>query len=259
MDKNHIIKIEFTSGSSNSFNFVSNCETQIELGGKAAGKINNDFFSAKYKFNIDVPTLKISDIHFTDVTHIGETIVPENVPKTKSDLSSSYSDIVDDTFEQLVYNALYFILNNSTVSKSDKNLTMKLINKCTSDIEFLVLHIKTGSSSCSSSSSVHNVIPNSNANTNIISSPNAISTPSPDSKLTDNKLPDNTKSSSLANSQNSPLSSSTKSSTSSNIHKKKHGKQSTKNVLKLLAWSIIISFVMHILKTKLKKEHKKIK
>ena len=119
--------MEFTSGSSNTFDIKSNYETNIECGGKAAGKINNDFFSAKYNFNIDVQTLKISDIHFTDIIHIGETIIPENtsthieqannaINKEKTDKSSSYSDIVDDTFEQSVYNILYHTILYFTYS-----------------------------------------------------------------------------------------------------------------------------------------------
>lgn len=251
MSKNQIIKMEFTSGSSNSFDIQLNNETNIKCGGKAAGKINDDFFSAEYKFNVDVETPKISDIHFTNITHIGKTIIPENTKKNeKSDNTSSYSDIIDDTFEQSVYNILFFILNNGIVNKIEKKLTIEFINNNTVPVDFLVLHIKIGTHECNSSSSVHN---------ENINNLNAVSQLQNNENINLNNEQNTSSKSAKIIIKSSKLSKSNESGKSDESDKNTRDKKSTKNILKLLSWSIVISFVMHTLKSKVKKERVKVK
>ena len=243
MVKCQTIKMEFTSGSSNSFDVSTKIYgTHIECSGKAAGKIGENFFSAKYRFNIDARTLKICSIHFTDVTHVGKTDIPQYACDhyyyyydiNSSDSSSSYSDIIDDTFEQTVYNALYYILSNGVVTQSGVILTINLTNSTTSTtIDYLVLHIKIGAHSYGSSSSA--------CNENSIS--DAIS------KSCGKSSSSHKKSSSSCTTSLTTSKSSSKSSKSSKSkkHKKKH-KKSMQKILKVIAWSLLISFIMFVLK-----------
>jgi len=259
MEKNQIIKMEFTSGSSNTFNIEVNnkIDSNIECGGKAAGKINNDFFSAKYKFNIDVQTLKIYDIHFINVTHIGETVIPENTSKHNNSDTSSFSDITGGTFEQSVYDALHFILNNAVISKTDTEFVVELTNNYTMVIDFLVLHIKIGTYDCESNLSVHDKTINNNKKLSNSSSHVSFSSAKKSSKS--NKTSQSNKSNKLNKSSQSSQSSQLGESSSelselSKSSRKKPKKKSTKNVLKLLSWSIVLSFVMHALKNKVKND-----
>ena len=137
MVKNNIIKMEFTLNSSNLLNIIINEETDIICWIKSAGKIGDEYFSAKFKFTIKILELKIIDIFFLNITHIGY----DNSNKILT--SDTYSDIIIDTFEQKVNNSLSYILNNTHIQKVENNLTLNFINyNENSDINFLVFHIK---------------------------------------------------------------------------------------------------------------------
>ena len=177
MNKCQTVKLEFTSDSSNSFNTNTKIYgSHIECGGKAAGKIGDDCFSAKYRFNIDAYTLKICSIHFTDVLRVeksntkSQTICGSNTVCDSNNLdNSSCFSIINNTFEQIVYKALYSIFSNGVVTKkSAVILTIRLTNIPT--INYLVLYIKIGNHSYRSSSSIYNENTISNTISNISSS-----------------------------------------------------------------------------------------
>jgi hypothetical protein len=255
--KNKIIKMDFTSGSSNILNIELNYGIIIECLGKAAGIINNDYFSAKYTFSIDTINLKIYDIFFTDVKKIGETNFTENTNENcvdnihnnnndKMEISSSYSDIVTDTFEQSVYNTICSILNNAIITKNETNLIVELTNKIASIIDFLVLHLELTKPTLE----YHSIDNYKNKN---------------DTEDTNNKINYQTKQkNNLFNQDNrdsksSTSKQSTKSTTDFNNNKfeqssypskskKKYTTKSKKNILKLLSWSINIAFLTDNLK-----------
>ncbi len=246
MVKCQTIKLEFSSGSSNSF--VTSTKiygSHVECAGKAAGKIGDNYFSAEYRFNIDARTLKITSIHFTDVTHIGKTDTPQfgcnryyyYYDINSSDSSSSYSDIIDDSFEQEVYNALYSIFSAGIVSLSGTTLTIQFTN--TDTINYLVLHIKVGAHSYGSSSSVYNENSISDAIGKSCSKSCSKSTSSSSHKK------------STSSSSTGSITTSSKTSSKSKKSHKKHKKSAMKNILKLIAWSAIISFILYIFKTKI--------
>lgn len=255
MVKCQTIKLEFTLNSTNSFNVNTKIYgSHIECVGKAAGTIGTDYFSAKYRFNIDAHTLKICSIHFTDVTHIGKTDIPQLAcgrsyyyyDINSSDSSSSYSNIIDDSFEQTVYNALYSIFSNGVVTReSEISLNITLTNSTT--INYLVLHIKIGTHHYGSSSSVYNensisdAISKSCGNSHKKSS----SSKSSSSKSTGSITSSSRTSSSLLFTSKSSKSSKSKKS------RNRQKKYSMQKILKLIAWSTIISFIIYIFKKKI--------
>ena len=262
MVKCQTIKLEFTPGSENSFETstkIYGCH--IECAGKAAGKIGDNYFSAKYRFNIDAhtPTPKICSIYFTDVTHIGKTDTPQfgcshyyyYYDINSSDSSSSYSNIIDDTFENLVYGELYSIFSNAIVILSGITLTITLQN--TSTINYLVLHIKVGAHSYGSSSSVYNENSISDAigkSCSKSSKSNKSSSSSSHKKSTSSSSTGSITTSSKTSTSSFFTSKTSKSSKSKKSYKK-HKKSAMQNILKLIAWSAIISFIMYIFKTKI--------
>jgi len=272
MVKCQTIKLEFTPNLSKSFVICTKIYgTHIECGGKAAGKIGNDYFSAKYRFNIDARTLKICSIYFTDITHIGKTDTPQfgcgrysyYYDINSSDNSSCYSNIIDDTFEQVVYNELYHIFSNGRVTQSSPTLTITLTN--TNRINYLVLHIKVGAHSYGNSSSVYNENSISDAigkscskSCSKSSSKSCGKSCSKSSSKSCGKSSSHKKSTSYSSTGSITTSSKTSSSSlftsrSSKSKKshKKHKKSPMQNMLKLIAWSAIISFIIYIFKTKI--------
>jgi hypothetical protein len=202
MDKNNIIKLEFSSDTSNTIFLEYNDEYIIECVGKAAGIIENNYFSTKYKFDIDILNLKICDIHFINIIHVGENI--ENNQSVQN----------NNNFERIVNNNLFSVFNNTQITVNNNKLTIQIHN-CKTEIDFLVLHIKLGAPnynfSSSSSSSIKQQISNNNTNSEINNTSN--------------------------------------SSNFSNSYKNTKTKKTSKNILKLVSWSLSISFIMHILKT----------
>jgi hypothetical protein len=277
MVKCQTIKLEFTPNLSKSFEICTKIYgSHIECAGKAAGKIGNDYFSAKYRFNIDARTQKISSIHFTDVTHIGKTDTPQfgcgrysyYYDINSSDNSSCYSNIIDDSFEQQVYNALYHIFSTGTVTQSGPTLTITLTN--TNTINYLVLHIKVGAHSYGNSSSVYNensisdAIGKSCSNSCDKSSKSCGKSSSHKKSCSSSSSSSHKKSCSSSSSSSSSstgsITTSSKTSSSSLFTSrsskskkshKKHKKSPMQNMLKLIAWSAIISFIIYIFKTKI--------
>jgi hypothetical protein len=284
MVKCQTIKLQFTLNSTNEFDISTKIYgSHIECVGKAAGKIGNDCFSAKYRFNIDAYTLKICSIHFIDVTHVGKSDTPltscnkyYNISDV-SDSSSSCYNSIDDAFEQTVYNSLYSILSKAEViNKSEVVLTVRLTNNTT--INYLLLHIKIGNHSYGSSSSAYNENSKSSVFTGSITDSGETSSSSfftsktqkssESSKLSKSSELSKTKiSSELSKSRElSKSSESTESSESTKLkksrRKKKSGKSSKSHkkknkiifmqkIIKLIAWGTIISFIIYIFKNKI--------
>lgn len=258
MVKCQTVKLEFTPNVQKSFeSSIKMYGYYIECAGKAAGKIYDDYFSAKYTFNIDSRTAKICSIHFIDVTHVVKNDTTHfasnqhyydtsgyNVSNIGniSNSSSSYSNIIDDTFEQKVYNALHHIFSTGIVTQLGTTLNISLTNT-TEDtiINYLVLHIKVGAQSYGSSSSV--------CNENSIS--DAIEKSC--GKLKPSSHKKSTSTSSTASITTSESSKSSKISKSKRSHKK-YKKSVPQNILKLIAWSSIVSFIIYIFKSKINED-----
>lgn len=173
MTKLKSVKLEFTQISPiQNFNIsTKKYGDNISCVAKAAGKQGNDYFSAKFKFVIKTKcsNAKIDKINIIDVTHIGKSNIPVkkcgkfhyyyNINDSDSSSSCSSSSIIDDEFEQNIYNSIKLMLHNSVVTKL-KNLDNVSMTLPTSQIENMCMNIKIGtcefsasSSSCSESSS----------------------------------------------------------------------------------------------------------
>lgn len=219
MAKIQKIKLEFTSNTTQSFDFnTDNCNI-IDCVVKSAGKINNDFFTAKYKFTIDAQVNSIIDIHFFEIKHIND-----NEEEKENNSKISINSTLEETFEQIIYNNLSNMLLNAIVN----NNTITLNNL---DINFLVLHIKIGSNKYNSESST-------------------------DEETISNKIEELVGPMEPENNNNiqKSKSSSSKISESGKIHKTPKKSKKTKtpqDTLKLVAWSSMITFMMHIFKSKI--------
>ena len=133
---------------------------------------------------------------------------------------------------------LYSIFSNATIKLSGTTLTIVLKN--TSTINYLVLHIKVGAHSYGNSSSVYNE----NSISDAIAK--SCSKSSSTGSITTSSKP-NKSSKSSKSKKSSKLSKTNK----SNKSHTKYKKSAMKNILKLITWSAIISFIMYIFKNKI--------
>jgi hypothetical protein len=215
MVKYQKIKLEFTSNTSQTINIDSHSDNII-CAAKAAGKIGNDFFTAMYKFNIDTKSSSITNIHFINVTNVNNT------------------NIIDNMLEQTVYTNLSAMLTLSTINGQD----ITLIN---TSIDYLVLYIKLGYDNIDNFDNFDNF-------DNIDNIDNIDSSSHAKHKILLDTLsqPKNEK----LSSDKSSFSSSSESKTShSIILKSKKNKKPSENILKLVAWSAMMSFILHIFKS----------
>lgn len=206
------IKLEFTSNTTQTFNIDTCYENPVNSSIKSAGKINNEFFVANYKFTIDTLTNTINNIYFLKVVHINNN----GDDMSQSSISSNFSNISEDSFEQQIYNKLNNMLLNALI----KNNTITLNN---TDIDFLVLHIKIGTENYSSNSNEKNLSIEKSIENSINKDYKNI-TESKDS--TSSKKP---------------------------VKTKKNKIPQSKDTLKLVGWSSMVTFIMHIFKSKINK------
>jgi len=181
---------------------------------KLLEKKNINYFSSKFKFTVDASSknLKINNIHIVDVTHIGKTNNPIkkcgkyhyyyniNCP----DSSSSSSDIIDDAFEQTIYNAIKCMLMTAKVTKVGNHVKVTLTLP-TLFIDSMCMNVRIGTTKFSKSSGCND-------------------------------------SCSL-----SPINKCSKSSSSSSSSCKDYNHN---KILKLIAWSAIVAFVIYVIKKK---------
>jgi len=218
MTKIKTVKLEFTSTPpNNQKSFDINTKkygNKINCTAKAAGKKNINYFSSKFKFTVDASSknLKINNIHIVDVTHIGKTNNPIkkcgkyhyyyniNCP----DSSSSSSDIIDDAFEQTIYNAIKCMLMTAKVTKVGNHVKVTLTLP-TLFIDSMCMNVRIGTTKFSKSSGCND-------------------------------------SCSL-----SPINKCSKSSSSSSSSCKDYNHN---KILKLIAWSAIVAFVIYVIKKK---------
>jgi hypothetical protein len=228
------IKLEFTSNTSQTININTDLYSKnIICAAKAAGKIGNDFFTAKYKFNINTQNLSITDIHFFSVSNVDKNGISQiNNP-------IDFLNIINNTFEQAIYSYLYDMLTTAIINNSIITLT-------NTNIDYLVLHIKIGSDNYNSSSytdekSIVNEISQYNdkkSNSNV-----------PNSNVPSSNESSSNESSSNVSSSNETSSNESSSSRHSIIIKSKKSKRVSENTLKLVTWSSMMSVVIHILKS----------
>jgi hypothetical protein len=210
------IKLEFTSNTTCSFNIDMYINNPIECAIKSAGKIQNNFFTALYKFSIDTHKNIINNIHFHEVKHIN------NEEMTQSNMSYNFTDITEYTFEQSIYNYLSNMLLNATINNN-------IVSLNNLDIDYLVLHIKIGSDNYNYSSSNNEKTLECNDIHNNLDCQNN---------------PEKTNMETIENSK----------SYSSKKHRKTKKKNpQSKKTLKLVTWSSMMVFMMHIFKSKIYK------
>jgi hypothetical protein len=136
MTKPECVKLEFTNTPPNNQKFFDISQKKygkkIKCTAKVAGKKDTNYFSSKLKFTVDADCKnpKITCIHIVDVTHVGKTNDPLKVCGKyhyyyniycdgSSDCSSSSSSnqVIDDVFEQTIYNSLKSMLMTAKVVK----------------------------------------------------------------------------------------------------------------------------------------------
>lgn len=245
------IKLEFTSNTSQTININTNLYSEnIICAVKAAGKIGDDFFTAKYKFNINTQISSVTDIHFFSVSNVD-----------KNEISQLYNpidflNIVNNTFEQSIYSYLSDMLTSAIIN----NYMIILTN---TNIDYLVLHIKIGSDYYNSSSTTdENLTTNElfqqndkKSNSNESSSNESILNKSKSKKVNCDELKSNEPSFNEPSSNEVKTNESSSDETNSNESSTSHhltiikSKKVSENTLKLVAWSSMMSVVMHILKS----------
>ena len=164
--KTETVKLEFTSTPPNNVkNFDVNTVKygdKIDCTAKAAGKKGINYFSSKFKFTIDASCKnpRITNIHIADVTHIGKTNDPLKVCSKYhyyynincSDSSSCSSDeVIDDEFEQSIYNAIKSMLMTGKVTKFNKYAKVTFTLP-TLYIDSMCMNIKVGTDKFAGSS-----------------------------------------------------------------------------------------------------------
>ncbi len=133
MTKPECVKLEFTNTPPNNQKFFDISEKKygkkIKCTAKVAGKKDTSYFSSKLKFTVDADCKnpKVTCIHIVDVTHIGKTNDPlkvcgkyhyyYNIYCDGSSDSSSSHQVIDDDFEQTIYNSLKSMLMTAKVVK----------------------------------------------------------------------------------------------------------------------------------------------
>lgn len=238
------VKLELSQSNPTQFfdiNSEIHCGEKIHCVAKASGKQGVNYFSSKFRFVVNYKKNigRISDIHINDVTHIGKTDVPfrkcgkyhyyYDINSSDSSSSSSSSSVIDDQFELAVYEAIKTMLINATVTKVGFfiRVTLTLPNS----FDSMCIKIKIGSNKYSQLSS------SSDCNDCSLSAvkKSHSSSSSSDSKCKPSK-------SSKSNCSSSSWSSSSSSSKCNSFMQK---------IIKLIAWSVVISFIVYILKKKL--------
>ena len=229
--KPETVKLEFTSTPPNNIKSfdVSTVKygDKIDCTAKAAGKKGTNYFSSKFKFTIDASCKnpKITNIHIADVTHIGKTNDPLKVcgkyhyyynincsdsSSSSSSSSCSSDEVIDDAFEQSIYQAIKAMLMTGKVTKINKYARVTLTLP-TLFIDSMCMNIKIGTDKFAGSSD---------------DNPCSLSAIGKNCK----------KSSCSSNSSNSSNSSSS------------CKKNNLKKYIKLIAWAVVIIFVMYILR-----------
>jgi hypothetical protein len=266
MVKSKFIKLELSPNTSKSFTINTKIYgNHIECVGKAAGKINDDYFSTKYTFNIDAKSLKIMNINFVDLKQVGECNTSE-IAKSTIDNCSATCDSLKNIFENKINKILYYIFSSANIIKNDITINVTLTNNANNSyIDYLVIHLKIGSNSYDTSSCLtHSSYSKTSKRTNIsktsckslsqkyenISSKHNSSSKSDNSSFSQLFSSTNSKS---KNSDESFFSSETSNfDLSSKSNSKKNKKNYLKDILKIIAWGAIIAFVLYIFKIKIR-------
>jgi len=169
--KNNIIKLEFTKiypEQKFTINncYINECETEnsdnkskcylhLNATAKIAGKINNDYFTAKVKFVIK--SNKICEINIIKIIRIGKSKIPKS--EEEEDIyysitsSSSSSSSLNDDFELKIFEELQLIFKNATVEKTDNLIFVVTLKLQTYLIDNMYMDININCSTFSSSSS----------------------------------------------------------------------------------------------------------
>ncbi len=202
---------------------------KIHCTAKASGKVGVNYFSAKFKFVVNTKKIpRITDIHVNDVTHIGKSNVPfkkcgkyhyyYEINCSDSSSESSSSSVIDDEFELQVYDAIKTMLINASVVKVGYYARVTLT--LPSDFDSMCIKIRFGTDKYTHSGSSCN-------DCSLSAAPCSSSS-----------------SSSCSKSSSSSCSSSSSSSSSSRCN------SFMQKIIKLIAWSAVISFIVYVLKNK---------
>ena len=212
-----IYKFEFTKDIKHSIHINQDI---VKCSAKTAGKIENDFFTAKLNFTINSITKNITDIKITNI-YIVDDIT-----------TKSSTDVIKETLEQNIFNILGGMLQNVIFDLYN----VIFIN---TNVDFLVLYLKLNSenylsnSSNSSNSSLKNndnnvENDNNSKNDNNIENDNNVENVLIEKEeINDNDI------------SKAPI-------INSKIKNKK--KPINPNILKLVNWAIVVSFILYIFK-----------
>lgn len=214
------LKLEFKNNSTHVFNIKNDDKTLIKC--HCSGKIKDNYFISKFDFNINNNTL--SNIYFHKI------INPSNV--VNQNYIETYSDIIEQSFEQIVYLHLCNILQNNVIIN---NSTISITGS--TDIDYFVMHL------------TFKVLENTDNRENISSMKLEFNA------ITDNKI--NITDLNTTNENHNNSNESISKTFSSFKHNKKNIKEKY-DILKLTNWSIILSYVIELLNKDKKKKNPKI-
>jgi hypothetical protein len=232
MTNSKSVKLEFSQTSPTQYFdiYQGKHDDKIHCTAKASGKQGVNYFSSKFKFVVVYKNSfgRIKDIKINDVTHIGKSTIPIkkcgkyhyyydiNCPDNSSDSSSS---IIDDQFELTVYDAIKTMLINATVTKVGCFIRVTL--NIPTGFDSMCARINIGTDKYANSSSYCN-----------------------DCSLSAVSKSGCSSSSSCHKSSSSSSSSCSSSSSSSSCN------CLLQKLIKLIAWSAVISFIVYTIKKK---------
>lgn len=230
------VKLEFTSTPPNNQKFfdISSKKygNKVNCTAKLAGKKGTNYFSSKLKFTIDADCKnpKITCIHIVDITHIGKTNDPlkvcgkyhyyYNIYCDGSDSSNSCDQVIDDEFEQTIYNALKSMLMTGKVTKYNGVIRVGL-SLPVLFIDSMCMNIRVGTDKFAKGPDCNDC--------------NDCSLSAIGGKCNNGK-------------SNSSKSSTSCSSSSSSSQSKCHNNKKLKEILKYIAWAVIIIFIGYIIR-----------
>lgn len=179
----------------------------------SSGLINDEYFIANFNFCINIHNNTINNIFFNKVLNKSDNLPDDNT----ENISFSNISNFENTFEQLIYDYICNIINNSTIQTVNNQLTIIFE---LSNIDYLVMNIQINNLT------VKKEIINNELSEQNLKKENT-SNICPNSDLNPNLNSDSDPSSNPISNTRDPA------------------------ILKLIMWSYMLSFILHIFKDKI--------
>jgi len=227
------------------FNNISNDIINIYV--KSSGYYQKEFFTAEYKFIIDVEKLIIKDIFFVSIM--------KHTDNSESEKLFDLEDFTENYFEHKIYNFIKNTLEKSIVTIEDNNLIVKITLL---SIEYYLMIMTCNIENNLKNNQLNNQLNNELNNTNDKSTNEQLNENQEENNLLNNSS-SNTTTSNKGNNNSSNEHSLTKtsdSSVSSDLESSEYAKTEPE-ILKLLMWGSIISFTSHLFQEKVNVKTKK--